>query len=75
MITNRGVKVWPKGLNETFCTDHWRCRLVSQNNGISNISVNWMLIKCLSEAGVDVVKTENLYLFDGEKGYSPGQGQ
>ena len=22
MITNRGVKVWPKGLPETFCTDH-----------------------------------------------------
>src|SRR5512135_3466946 len=29
MITNRGVKVWPDGLPETFCTDHWRCRLVA----------------------------------------------
>ena len=26
MITNRGVKVWPEGFEETFCTDHWRCR-------------------------------------------------
>jgi isocitrate dehydrogenase len=26
LITNRGVKVWPEGFPETFCTDHWRCR-------------------------------------------------
>ncbi len=26
MITNRGVKVWPNGMPETFVTDHWRCR-------------------------------------------------
>jgi len=26
MITNRGIKVWPDGFPETFCTDHWRCR-------------------------------------------------
>jgi isocitrate dehydrogenase len=24
MITNRGIKVWPNGFEETFCTDHWR---------------------------------------------------
>ncbi len=22
MITNKGVKVWPQGFKETFCTDH-----------------------------------------------------
>ena len=75
MITNRGVKVWPQGLNETFCTDHWRSRLVTKNNGISNPSVIWMLLKSLSENGVEVIKSENLYHFDGEKGYSLGQGQ
>jgi len=75
MITNRGVKVWPRGLSETFCTDHWRCRLVTKNNGVSNLAVHWMLMKALSESGLDIVKTENLYLFDGEKGYSLGQGQ
>ena len=26
MITNRGQKVYPDGLPETFCVDHWRCR-------------------------------------------------
>lgn len=24
---------------------------------------------------IDIIKTENLYEFDGERGYSPGQGQ
>jgi hypothetical protein len=28
----------------------------------------------LAEAGLDVVKTENLYHFDGEPGYSRAQG-
>jgi len=23
LVTNRGVKVWPGGFPETFCTDHW----------------------------------------------------
>lgn len=75
MITNRGVKVWPQGLRETFCTDHWRCRMVARNGGFSNLAVHWMLLKSLTENGVEVIKTENLYLFDGEKGYSLGQGQ
>jgi hypothetical protein len=29
LVTNRGVKVWPEGFPETFCTDHWRSRFVS----------------------------------------------
>lgn len=75
MITNRGVKVYPQGIKETFKTDHWRCRLVTKNGGISNPGVLWMLIKNLSQSSIEVIKTENLYLFDGEKGYSVGQGQ
>lgn len=75
MITNRGVKVYPDGLKETFCTDHWRCRLVTKNGGKSNHGVLWMLMKELSTSSLEVIKTENLYLFDGEKGFSVGQGQ
>src|SRR6059058_3381755 len=33
MITNRGAKVWPQGMPETFCTDHWRCRFMSPIRG------------------------------------------
>ena len=75
MITNRGVKVYPQGMKETFKTDHWRCRLLTKDGGISNHGVLWMLMRELSQTNIDVIKTENLYLFDGEKGYSLGQGQ
>ena len=27
LITNRGAKVYPRGLQETTCTDHWRCSI------------------------------------------------
>lgn len=75
MITNRGVKVYPEGLEETFKTDHWRCRFVAKSGVVKNPEVMWMLMKELSTTSVDVIKTENLYTFDGEKGYSAGQGQ
>ena len=36
MITNRGIKVWPDGFNETFCTDHWRCRFKPVEDAVMN---------------------------------------
>lgn len=75
MLTNRGVKVWPHGMAETFCTDHWRCRMVPKKGAHAEPSSIWSLLKSFNEAGIEVIKTENLYNFDGEKGYSLGQGQ
>jgi len=75
MITNRGIMVWPKGFEETFCTDHWRCRFSSKTD--SNINKH-QIIDLMTKAeslGIDVIKTENLYTFDGKKSYSLGQGQ
>jgi isocitrate dehydrogenase len=76
MITNRGVKVWPHGFAETFCTDHWRCRFVatSSNGTISHRDIV-SLLSVLTESGLDVIKTENLCTFDGERGFALGQGQ
>lgn len=36
MITNRGVKVYPDGTSETFCTDHRRCRSISDEGDKKN---------------------------------------
>jgi isocitrate dehydrogenase len=75
MITNRGIKVWPEGFEETFCTDHWRCRF-KPTEGIQMSKHS--IINLLNEAiqqGVDTIKTENLYTFDGKMGFSLGQGQ
>lgn len=75
MITNRGIKVWPEGFKETFCTDHWRCRFKSPE-GVNFTKSE--LIDILSKAvklNIDIVKTENLYAFDGKPAFSLGQGQ
>ena len=75
MITNRGVKVWPNGFDETFCTDHWRCRYEIEDNGVvSRTTIPSLLAKAVDE-DIDVIKTENLYEFDGKRGFSLGQGQ
>jgi len=74
MITNRGVKVWPGGFPETFCTDHWRCRFMKDNGTIVHGQVV-RLLDSLERLGVDFIKMENLCTFDGEPGYSLGQGQ
>ncbi len=75
MITNRGVKVYPEGIPETFLTDHWRCRFVSADGGGLNFGQALALQQRLNDAGYEVIKTENLYTFDGERGYSLGQGE
>jgi isocitrate dehydrogenase len=75
MITNRGIKVWPDGFKETFCTDHWRCRFKPlENAGISKSDIIEILKNAHNE-NIDSIKTENLYSFDGRASYSLGQGQ
>lgn len=75
MITNRGIKVWPEGFKETFCTDHWRCRFKPQDaSGITKTDIIKLLDNSISE-NIDTIKTENLYVFDGKAAYSLGQGQ
>lgn len=73
LITNRGVKVWPQGFPETFCVDHWRCRFTATAGGLDFKEV-LSLQERLHAQGFDVVKTENLYTFDGAPGYAAVHG-
>jgi isocitrate dehydrogenase len=75
MMSNRGVKVWPGGHSETFCSDHWRCRFLSEGSGgtVTHRQIV-SLLERVARAGYDFIKTENLYTFDGERGYSLDQG-
>ncbi len=84
MITNRGVKVFPNGLKETYCTDHWRCRFVSIDAEIEigkpvyKVIEYEQVVELLSKlyhSGFDVIKTENLYEFNGKRAFSLGQGE
>lgn len=75
MITNRGIKVWPNGFPETFCTDHWRCRY--QGDDLRDVDPR-EIIEVLTKAldlPYEVIKTEYLYKIDGKPAYSLGQGQ
>ncbi len=75
MITNRGIKVWPNGMPETFCTDHWRCRFKARDGQRVDAAAVVELLDGFARKGVDFVKTEHLYTFDGEPAFSLGQGQ
>ena len=75
MMSNRGVKVWPGGQPETFCSDHWRCRFIGETEGTPVAHAQIVsLLERVWEAGFDFIKTENLYNFDGQRGYSLDQG-
>lgn len=73
MVSNRGIKVWPKGSVEPFNTDHWRCRFKGDAS-VSHQDIV-LLMEKLCQSNVDFVKTEGLYLFDDIPGYSLGQGE
>jgi isocitrate dehydrogenase len=75
MITNRGIKVWPDGFSETFCTDHWRCRFKTSTNEVLEKNEILRLLNDALIENIDTIKTENLYNFNGKPGYSLGQGQ
>jgi isocitrate dehydrogenase len=76
MMGSRGVKVWPDGNAETHCADHWRCRF-QKTQDFQPISFHEILqvMQALHDAGFDVIKTENLYTFDGVRGFTLAQGQ
>jgi isocitrate dehydrogenase len=74
-IANRGVKVYPGGDPGTFCVDQWGCRFMAAQGGTVTPIQVVSLLQRLAGAGLDFVKTEHLYNFDGERAYSLGQGE
>lgn len=73
MIDNRGVKVWPAGRAETFCTDSFRCRFISEAGVTMSQCVD--LQKRVADAGIEIAMTESLRTFNGTAGYTLAQGQ
>ena len=75
-ITSRGTQVWPHGYPETFLGDHWRCRIFNKHDGkpVTHGQVAGLLDR-VAGAGLDSIKTENLYTFDGQAGYTAAQGE
>lgn len=70
-ISNRGVRVWPEGFPETFCSDHWRCRFVADSGPVADTHARIVrLLDRFASAGLDFIKIENLCRFDGKDAFS-----
>jgi len=76
MISNRGMRVWPGGLPETTCVDVFRCRFRIPDGTVGGASHDEVtrLLHSISAGGLEWVKTELLYTFDGEPGFTRSQG-
>jgi isocitrate dehydrogenase len=75
-ISNRGVKVYPGDLPGFAYSDLWNCRFMGAPLGSAVTHAQTVALQQrLTGAGFDVVKTEGLYTFDGQRGYSLGQGE
>jgi isocitrate dehydrogenase len=76
MISNRGQKVYPDGNPSTYCTDHWRCRYLKKSeNAATEYSDVIKVMEAITNAGLNIIKSENLYEIDGQRAYSLGQGE
>ncbi len=79
VITSRGLKIWPNSSIEAPFLRHCCCRFQSsadtkQLKQIQHEDILQLLSK-INTLGLDVIKTENLYTFDGELGFTLAQGQ
>jgi isocitrate dehydrogenase len=79
VITSRGLKIWPNSSIEAPYLRHCCCRFQSAKKADDLKPVQYAdiiaLLKQLNDAGLDTIKTENLYTYDGELGYTLAQGQ
>ena len=75
LISNRGVKVWPDGAAETFCTDNWRLRFMGKDKQHIRTSEVVKLISNLNAADMNFTSALMLHTFDGVDGYTKAQGE
>jgi len=75
MISNRGMKVWPQGARETFCTNHYRCRFQAASGGTISHQQVAGLLGTLADAGIAFAATQSLFNYDGQRAYTLAQGE
>ncbi len=79
VITSRGLKIWPNCMIDAPYAHHCSCRFqatadVKNLKPITHRDII-ALLQQFETLGLDVIKTENLYTFDGKLGFSLAQGQ
>lgn len=79
VITSRGLKIWPNSSIESPYLRHCCCRFqsskdIKQLKPVGHHDII-QLLNNMNELGLDIIKTENLYTFDGRLGFTLAQGQ
>ena len=75
-IDSRGLLVWPDAPALAENSDHWRCRFTAANDTAPVTHEQIIhLLQSMSKAGLDFIKTENLYSFGGKNAFTVAQGQ
>lgn len=76
MISVKGLKVWPEASGANILTDEWNLRFVptATEKVITHADIV-KLLRNLSNANIDFVRINNLYLFDNKLGFSLAQGE
>ncbi len=79
VITSKGLKIWPNSTIQAPYLRHCCCRFQSAKNTSDLTLIKHedviKLLEAINELKLDVVKTENLYTYDGALGYTLAQGQ
>lgn len=79
VVTSRGLKIWPDSTIDAPYLRHCCCRFQSSKKVDELSAVDHQdilnLMQKISMSGLDIIKTENLYTFDGKIGFTLAQGQ
>lgn len=79
VVTSRGLKIWPDSMIDAPDMNQCSCRFQSTRDlKTAKVISHQDILHLLNEfdkLGLDVVKTENLYLFDGKAGFTLAQGE
>ena len=70
-VSYKGLSIWPENKFNTKKADYLRCRFVAQGeNKVIDFSAIIELLEILHKNDIDIIKSENLFLFDGKLGFS-----
>ncbi len=75
VISSKGLKLWPLDNEYPTESDHWCCRFKPREGSSMSHQDIGNLLNIIAEADIDFIKVENLYEYDGKRGYSLAQGE
>lgn len=75
-IASKGLKVWPDTEVSAKLSDQLCCRFLAkqENAVVKHVDIAALLTR-LAGKEIDFIKTEHLYYFAGERGFTAGQGE